>query len=118
MLAISQDVSVYFLIAADLLDTRQRDAKENCLGHCLHAFCRPKLLILAEMGYFPLDGSSRSSSSNAPTAATARRVSSSPQTTATATGTECIAHDARQAARCVARVPPASRETPLRLFDL
>lgn len=55
MLAISQGVSVYFLTVADLLDMVQRDAKEDRLGHRLQAFCRPKLFILDEMGYFPLD---------------------------------------------------------------
>ncbi|HET8632376.1 MAG TPA: ATP-binding protein, partial [Thermomicrobiales bacterium] len=55
LLAISQNLSVYFLTVADLLDTLRRDAKEDRLGHRLQAFCRPKLLILDEMGYFPLD---------------------------------------------------------------
>jgi DNA replication protein DnaC len=55
MLAISQGISVYFLTVADLLDMLHRDAKEDRLGHRLQAFCRPKLLILDEMGYFPLD---------------------------------------------------------------
>jgi DNA replication protein DnaC len=55
MLAISQNISVYFLTVADLLETVQRDAKEDRLGHRLQAFCRPKLFILDEMGYFPLD---------------------------------------------------------------
>lgn len=55
VLAISQGVSVYFLTVADLLDIVQRDAKEDRLGHRLQAFCRPKLFILDEMGYFPLD---------------------------------------------------------------
>ncbi|HET8626795.1 MAG TPA: ATP-binding protein, partial [Thermomicrobiales bacterium] len=55
MLAISQHISVYFLTVADLLETVQRDAKEDRLGHRLQAFCRPRLFILDEMGYFPLD---------------------------------------------------------------
>jgi DNA replication protein DnaC len=55
LLAISQNISVYFLTVADLLETVQRDAKEDRLGHRLQAFCRPKLFILDEMGYFPLD---------------------------------------------------------------
>jgi DNA replication protein DnaC len=55
MLAISQGVSVYFLTVADLLDLLQRDAKEDRLGHRLQALARPKLVILDEMGYFPLD---------------------------------------------------------------
>ncbi len=55
VLAISQGVSVYFLTVTDLLDIVHRDAKEDRLGHRLQAFCRPKLFILDEMGYFPLD---------------------------------------------------------------
>jgi DNA replication protein DnaC len=55
MLAISQGVSVYFLTVADLLDLLQRDAKEDRLTHRLQALTRPKLVILDEMGYFPLD---------------------------------------------------------------
>lgn len=55
MLAISQGVSVYFLTVADLLDVLQRDAKEDRLTHRLQALARPKLVILDEMGYFPLD---------------------------------------------------------------
>jgi DNA replication protein DnaC len=39
----------------DLLDQLHRDAKEDRLDHRLHTLCRPKLLILDEMGYFPLD---------------------------------------------------------------
>lgn len=55
MLAISQGLSVYFLTVADLLDILQRDAKEDRLTHRLQALARPKLVILDEMGYFPLD---------------------------------------------------------------
>lgn len=55
MLAISQGISVYFLTVADLLDILQRDAKEDRLTHRLQALARPKLVILDEMGYFPLD---------------------------------------------------------------
>ena len=55
MLAISQGVSVYFLTVADLLDMLQRDVKEDRLTHRLQALSRPKLVILDEMGYFPLD---------------------------------------------------------------
>ena len=53
--AISQGVSVYFVTVGDLLDFLHRDAKEDRLGRRLQALCRPKLLILDEMGYFPLD---------------------------------------------------------------
>ena len=55
MAAISQAISVYFITVADLLDVLHRDAKEDRLGHRLNTLCRPKLLILDEMGYFPLD---------------------------------------------------------------
>ncbi len=53
--AIAQSISVYFLSVADLLEMLQRDAKEDRLAHRLQAMCKPKLLILDEMGYFPLD---------------------------------------------------------------
>ncbi len=55
MLAISQGIGVYFITVSDLLEQLDRDAKEDRLGHRLQALCRPKLLILDEMGYFPLD---------------------------------------------------------------
>jgi DNA replication protein DnaC len=53
--AIAQGVGVYFLTVADLLDLLQRDLKEDRLTHRLQMLCKPKLLILDEMGYFPLD---------------------------------------------------------------
>jgi DNA replication protein DnaC len=53
--AISQGVSVSFVGLADLLDQLHKDAKEDRLTHRLQMLCRPKLLILDEMGYFPLD---------------------------------------------------------------
>jgi len=55
MAAIREAVSVYFTSVVDLLDTLHRDAKEDRLDHRLDTLCRPKLLILDEMGYFPLD---------------------------------------------------------------
>jgi DNA replication protein DnaC len=55
MLAISQGISVYFLTVADLLEILQRDAKEDRLSRRLQALARPRLVILDEMGYFPLD---------------------------------------------------------------
>jgi DNA replication protein DnaC len=55
MAAIAQSLSVYFLTVADLLDMLHRDAQEDRLSHRLHTLCKPKLLILDEMGYFPLD---------------------------------------------------------------
>lgn len=53
--AIQQAVSVYFTTLVDLIDLIRRDAKEDRLAHRLDTLCRPKLLILDEMGYFPLD---------------------------------------------------------------
>lgn len=53
--AIQQTVSVYFTSMVDLLEQLHRDVKEDRLDHRLHTLCRPKLLILDEMGYFPLD---------------------------------------------------------------
>ena len=55
MAAIAQSMSVYFLTAADLLEMLHKDAQEDRLGHRLRTLCKPKLLILDEMGYFPLD---------------------------------------------------------------
>lgn len=55
MAAIREALSVYFTSVVDLLGTLHRDAKEDRLEHRLDTLCRPKLLILDEMGYFPLD---------------------------------------------------------------
>ena len=55
MAAIAQTISVYFLTVADLLEMLHKDAQEDRLGHRLRTLCKPKLLILDEMGYFPLD---------------------------------------------------------------
>ncbi len=55
MEAIAQRQSVYFLTMVDLLEMLHRDAKEDRLNHRLSTLCKPKLLILDEMGYFPLD---------------------------------------------------------------
>jgi DNA replication protein DnaC len=55
MAAIAQATSVYFTTVVDLIDVLHRDAKEDRLDHRLDTLCRPKLLILDEMGYFPLD---------------------------------------------------------------
>ena len=40
---------------ADLVDLVQQDLKEDRLERRLHALSKPKLLILDEMGYVPLD---------------------------------------------------------------
>jgi len=53
--AIMQGISVVFFTVADLVDLVQQDAKEDRLERRLHALCTPKLLILDEMGYVPLD---------------------------------------------------------------
>jgi DNA replication protein DnaC len=53
--AIQQAISVYFTTMVDLLDLIRKDAKEDRLAHRLDTLCRPKLLIVDEMGYFPLD---------------------------------------------------------------
>ena len=55
MTAIAQSLSVYFLTVADLLEMLHRDAQDDRLDHRLRMLCKPKLLILDEMGYFPLD---------------------------------------------------------------
>jgi hypothetical protein len=55
MATIAQAVSVYFITVIDLLDAIQRDAMENRLGHRLRTLCKPRLLNMEEMGYFPLD---------------------------------------------------------------
>jgi DNA replication protein DnaC len=52
---IAQATSVYFVTMVDLLDMLHRDAKEDRLQHRLDTLCRPRLLILDEMGYFALD---------------------------------------------------------------
>lgn len=53
--AVTQALSVYFISLSDLLDLLHKDAREDRLTDRLATLCRPKLLILDEMGYFPLD---------------------------------------------------------------
>lgn len=53
--AILQGISVVFFTVADLVDQIEQDAKEDRLKQRLAALCKPKLLILDEMGYVPLD---------------------------------------------------------------
>lgn len=55
MAAITHTYSVYFLTVSDLLEIVHKEAKEERLGQRLQTLCKPKLLILDEMGYFPLD---------------------------------------------------------------
>src|SRR2546429_7683390 len=52
--AIMQGISVVFFTLADLVDLVQHEGKEDRLEGRLHALCKPKLLILDEMGYVPL----------------------------------------------------------------
>ena len=53
--AIAQRSSIYFLTMVDLIEMLHRDAKEDRLEHRLRTLCKPKLLTVDEMGYFPLD---------------------------------------------------------------
>jgi len=53
--ALAQSISVAFLTIADLLDLLHKDAQADRLGQRLQRLAKPKLLILDEMGYFPLD---------------------------------------------------------------
>lgn len=53
--AIMAGISVVFFTVADLVDLVEQDAKEDRLKQRLQLLCRPKLLILDEMGYVPLD---------------------------------------------------------------
>lgn len=55
MAAIQQGMSVLFVNVADLLEQIARDAKADRLNQRLQLLGRPKLLIIDEMGYFPLD---------------------------------------------------------------
>lgn len=55
MAAISQHHHVYFLTMVDLLEMLHHDAKEDRMGHRVRTLCKPKLLILDEMGYSPPD---------------------------------------------------------------
>ena len=55
MAAIAQSISVYFTTVADLMEMLHKDAQEDRLDRRLRTLCKPKLLILDEMGYFPLD---------------------------------------------------------------
>ena len=53
--AIMQGISVVFFTVADLVDVVQQDLKEDRLERRLYSLCKPKLLILDEMAYVPLD---------------------------------------------------------------
>ena len=53
--AILQGMTVLFYTVADLLDLLAQDAKADRLPSRLKALARPDVLILDEMGYFPID---------------------------------------------------------------
>jgi DNA replication protein DnaC len=55
MAAIAQGLSVVFMTIASLLEQLDRDRKADKLHQRLKSLARPNLLILDEMGYFPLD---------------------------------------------------------------
>lgn len=55
MAALLAGHTVLFYTVADLLDQLTQDAKTDRLSARLKALCRPDVLILDEMGYFPLD---------------------------------------------------------------
>ena len=53
--ALTTGLSVLFYSVADLLDQLSQDARADRLARRMTMLCRPQLLILDEMGYFPLD---------------------------------------------------------------
>jgi DNA replication protein DnaC len=53
--ALTTGLSVLFYSVADLLDQLSQDARADRLARRMTTLCRPQLLILDEMGYFPLD---------------------------------------------------------------
>jgi DNA replication protein DnaC len=55
MAALVNGQTVVFYTVADLLDQLAQDAKADRLQTRLKTLCRPDVLILDEMGYFPLD---------------------------------------------------------------
>jgi DNA replication protein DnaC len=55
MAAILQGMTVAFYTVADLLDPLNLDAKADRLASRLKSLARPDVLILDEMGYFPID---------------------------------------------------------------
>jgi DNA replication protein DnaC len=55
MAALLNGKSVLFYSVVDLLDQLAQDAKADRLQSRLKALCQPEVLILDELGYFPLD---------------------------------------------------------------
>lgn len=53
--AVAQGYGVYFITVPELMDALARDYSENKVAERMKLLCRPKLLIIDEMGYLPLD---------------------------------------------------------------
>ena len=53
--AVGQGYGVYFITIHELIDALTRDYSENRIADRMKLLCRPKLLIIDEMGYLPLD---------------------------------------------------------------
>ena len=53
--AVAQGYGVYFITVHELIDALARDYSENRVAERMKLLCRPKLLIIDEMGYLPLD---------------------------------------------------------------
>jgi DNA replication protein DnaC len=53
--AVAQGCGVYFITVHELIDALARDYSENRVAERMELLCRPKLLIIDEMGYLPLD---------------------------------------------------------------
>jgi len=53
--AVAQGYGVYFTTVHELIDVLARDYSENRVAERMKLLCRPKLLIIDEMGYLPLD---------------------------------------------------------------
>jgi DNA replication protein DnaC len=53
--AVAQGYGVYFITVHELIDALVRDYSENRVAERMKLLCRPKLLIIDEMGYLPLD---------------------------------------------------------------
>ena len=52
---IAHGLTVYFLTMAELVDLLQRDVKLDRVPQRLQLLCKPKLLIVDEVGYVPLE---------------------------------------------------------------
>jgi DNA replication protein DnaC len=53
--AVSHGYGAYFITVHELMDALVRDYSENRVAERMKLLCRPKLLIIDEMGYLPLD---------------------------------------------------------------